>query len=237
MSDHLVQTLMEDFATSTGLSGEKTPCRYVWTDAFAVCNFLSLHRATAAQRYLDLACALVGQVHNILGRHRLDDTRQGWISGLPEEEGRQHPTVGGLRIGKPLHQLLLERDVDCRRLLDPVIAEAELSLASFSSAPVFGHPAEQRLAFRELGLSIGIHAMQHVRSLLRHDARLADTADRRTGYGPLADQIEGFWSRPAARRTGMWNEHQHINSVMLATSLAPEGYVRLQRWYLSGEVL
>ncbi|NIP82422.1 MAG: hypothetical protein GWM90_25640, partial [Gemmatimonadetes bacterium] len=28
--------------------------------------------------------------------------RDGWISGLPEEEGREHPTAGGLRIGKPL---------------------------------------------------------------------------------------------------------------------------------------
>ena len=25
---------------------------------------------------------------------------KGWISGLPEEEGREHLTAGGLRIGK-----------------------------------------------------------------------------------------------------------------------------------------
>jgi len=44
--------------------------------------------------------ALVEQVHETLGRHRADDPRTVWISGLGDEEGRAHPTRGGLRIGK-----------------------------------------------------------------------------------------------------------------------------------------
>ena len=44
------------------------------------------------------------QVHNILGRHREDDLRKGWISGLNEQEGSSHPTRGGLRIGKKLNE-------------------------------------------------------------------------------------------------------------------------------------
>jgi len=40
----------------------------------------------------------------VLGRHRDDDTRSGWISGLDDEKGKQHPTFGGLRIGKPLNE-------------------------------------------------------------------------------------------------------------------------------------
>ncbi|MBI5445222.1 MAG: hypothetical protein HY900_28930, partial [Deltaproteobacteria bacterium] len=49
-----------------------------------------------------LALGLVGEVHRVLGAHRPDDERAGRLSGLDEEEGARHPTVGGLRIGKPL---------------------------------------------------------------------------------------------------------------------------------------
>ncbi len=97
-----VHDLMAEFADQTGLAAGTQPQRYLWTDAFAVCNYLSLHRHTGDQGYLELARRLVGQVHQVLGRHRPDDPRHGWISGLPEEEGAHHPTIGGLRIGKEL---------------------------------------------------------------------------------------------------------------------------------------
>ena len=90
------------YAERTGLTSKRIPKRYLWTDAFAVCNFLGLARATGEQRYGELALRLVEQVHHILGRHRHDDPRTGWISGLSESEGESHPTWGGLRIGKQL---------------------------------------------------------------------------------------------------------------------------------------
>ena len=92
----------------TGLSqGGRDKRRYLWTDAFAVCNFLELFGRTSDQQYLRCAEELIYQVHSVLGRYRDDATRHGWISGLNEESGRHHPTAGGLRIGKPLR----ERDV------------------------------------------------------------------------------------------------------------------------------
>ncbi len=95
--------LMLHFAGATGLwPARDEPRRYLWTDAFAVCNFLSLYRHYDEQRYLDLSLSLVEQVHTTLGRHRADDIRSGWISGLGEVDGAQHPTAGGLRIGKKL---------------------------------------------------------------------------------------------------------------------------------------
>ena len=95
--------IMLGFAGITGLDPPGMhPGRYLWTDAFAVCNYLELYRTTREERWKDLALRLVGQVHHSLGRHREDDERRGWISGLPEGEGEQHPTRGGLRIGKPL---------------------------------------------------------------------------------------------------------------------------------------
>ncbi len=96
------EALMLHFAERTGLTTEGTPRRYLWTDAFAVCNFLALANSTGEQRYRDLALRLVDQVHHVLGRHRTDDRRRGWISGLEERQGELHPTRGGLRIGKEL---------------------------------------------------------------------------------------------------------------------------------------
>jgi hypothetical protein len=101
----IVKNLMVDFAEGTGLSEPvKAPRRYLWTDAFAVCNFLELYRRTAEENFKALALRLVDQVHEVLGRHREDDVRTGWISGLDERQGRVHPTRGGLRIGKKLNE-------------------------------------------------------------------------------------------------------------------------------------
>jgi len=94
--------LMLAFAARTGLEPPGPQRRYLWTDAFAVGNLLGLARATGVDRHAELALRLVDQVHHVLGRHRLDDTRGGWLSGLGEDEGEAHPTRGGLRIGKPL---------------------------------------------------------------------------------------------------------------------------------------
>jgi hypothetical protein len=87
--------LMRGFADRTGLIGRAPPIRYLWTDAFAVCNYLALGDVDMAER-------LIEQVHNVLGRHRPDDTRTGWIGGMDEQTAVAHPTKGGLRIGKPL---------------------------------------------------------------------------------------------------------------------------------------
>ena len=101
----IVSEIMTEFADLTGLSPAKNiPRRYLWTDAFAVCNFLEIYRQTGNAEYKELALRLVDQVHTILGRHREDDKRTGWISGLDKKEGIKHPTIGGLRIGKRLNE-------------------------------------------------------------------------------------------------------------------------------------
>jgi len=105
---------MNDFAERTGLVSGYHPQRYLWTDAFAVCNFLGLTQATGNERYTELALRLVDQVHHTLGRHRIDDPRSGWISGLSEHEGELHPTRGGLRIGKNLPERDPEEPYDER---------------------------------------------------------------------------------------------------------------------------
>jgi hypothetical protein len=45
---------------------------------------------------------------------------------------------------------------------------------------------------------------------------------------PLTERIETFWLEPSNQQSHSWTGHRDINSVMLATSLAPEGYLVLQ---------
>jgi hypothetical protein len=356
---------MDDFARATGLEGGGAPRRYLWTDAFAVCNFLGLHRDAREARFLDLAVALVDQVHHVLARYRGDDARTGWISGMSEADGERHPTKGGLRIGKPLPErrpdepvdedLEWERDgqyfhyltkwmhalqrvseetgearyhewavelarvahaafqvapgrmawkmsVDLSRPLvasmghhDPLdalvsylaleaggssgslareVAEAsaiaagrswatadplgiggllcdaarlagmvargasewrelllqlvEESLASltvFERSGLLAHPTSRRLAFRELGLSIGLHAIDDAAPSMAGDSELRPLLREASAWQALADEIERTWSDPRARRGSPWTEHGDINAVMLATSLHPRGFL------------
>jgi hypothetical protein len=377
MRDALAQTLMADFADSTGVSGKTTPRRYLWTDAFGVCNFLGLYRQTGDEQYLRLAAELVDQVHHVLGRHRKDDPRHGWISGLSEEEGELHPTRGGLRIGKRLNErrpdeppdshlewdqdgqyfhyltkwmhalcrmgretgehrylrwaaelaatahssftyeispggpkrMVWKMSIDLKRplvssmghhdpldglitylelrvvegleagdraalatpivdttemcqvarwatddplgigglldcatrlaqmvfgcrverdqLLRQILIEAELSLRAFGRSSLLNRPAAHRLAFRELGLAIGLYGLQRIKTLAKRDRELDSVLGSLLLYEPLADRIQTFWSDPAHRLGSTWTDHRDINTVMLATSLAPEGYLQL----------
>lgn len=371
-TEHALE-LMARFAERTGLTSQRAPQRYLWTDAFAVCNFLGLDRATGESRHGELALHLVQHVHHVLGRHRADDRRRGWISGLDEQQGEAHPTRGGLRIGKPLPERPADEPIDERSewdrdgqyfhyltkwmhaldqvtrstgqslfnrwarelaraahraftyaprhggpkrmywklsidlsrplvasmgqhdpldglvtyaqleagapaegptlqdaigdfsvmidpralasadplgiggllvdayriaqleqqgarslgLLETVLEAARVGLPHYVEQADLRLPAARRLAFRELGLAIGLAAVA------RRDAWLAASEDARASivrlsrYVALRDDIEAFWLRPEHRRVDSWLEHANINDVMLATALAPEGFLVL----------
>ena len=95
--------------------------------------------------------------------------------------------------------------------------------------------ADYRLAFRELGLSIGLHAIVTMQKAIeqypkkfsnQHElhARLSGLAR----FLPLTELIESFWLATDNQQSNSWPGHRDINSVMLATSLAPDGYLLLQ---------
>ncbi|CAP91314.1 Pc13g02450, partial [Penicillium rubens Wisconsin 54-1255] len=75
--------------------------RYLWTDAFGVVNFLTMHQeykrtgndTTGDDRYLVLAGRLIETVHDVLGKTRDGRSR---LRGATDE----NPLSGGLRIGK-----------------------------------------------------------------------------------------------------------------------------------------
>lgn len=48
MKTALAQALTDEFALATAITGSGTPRRYLWTDAFAVCNFLGLAQQMAS---------------------------------------------------------------------------------------------------------------------------------------------------------------------------------------------
>jgi len=107
--------LMLAFASRTGLyPASENQQRYLWTDAFAVCNFLELFELTGDELYRHCATHLIDHVHQVLGRYRADDIRRGWISGLDEQAGQHHPTKGGLRIGKPIKERQRGEPIDER---------------------------------------------------------------------------------------------------------------------------
>jgi len=377
---------MDRFAQRTGLTSNQNPKRYLWTDAFAVCNYLGLARATGDRRYNELALKLVKQIHHTLGRHRDDDARTGWLSGLGESEGERHPTLGGLRIGKELPERGPDEPFDSRlewerdgqyfhylgkwmHALDQVTRATGLprynlwarelagaAFEAFSYLPPSGHeprrmvwkmsidlsraqvpsmgkhdpldgyitslqlaataaalpradsgprlthetseyarmirdgdwstgdplglggllidayrvqqlqrlgaqpeshmienlldaaitglryyarsgelqqPARYRLAFRELGLAIGLHGVERMQRALDDPVQRDNSTNPNVHqqvnalmqYADLRDEIERFWLYPEHHDT--WTEHIDINEVMLATSLAPDGLLVL----------
>ncbi len=108
----IAQAVMREFGEATGLTSPLPPRRYLWTDAYAVCNYLALLKHLQDQTYFDLAADLISQVHETLGRHRADDSRTGWLSGRPDADARRHPTISGLRIGKTLPERSADEPFD-----------------------------------------------------------------------------------------------------------------------------
>jgi hypothetical protein len=100
-----------------------------------------------------------------------------------------------------------------RALIDDLL-DAALEGLRDGNALDLSHPASMRLAFRELGLSIGLHGIELVRN-----ASVRGFA----AYLPLRERIESFWLDPRNQRGFTETGHRDINEVMLASSLVPEG--------------
>ncbi len=376
-----LELIMNEFSTRTGLIDESQQSRrYLWTDAFAVCNFLQLYNQTKNEDYKEMSLALVDAVHSCLGSYHNKDSRKGWISG--SDDAKEHPTVGGLRIGKSLldraedepydekkewdrdgqyfhyltkwmHALnqvaIMTKDAKYIRwaielaktahkaftydtsggvkrmywkmstdltrplvtsmgqhdALETYITYQQLAItaselgenislskeieeaaamtalmpletqdslgigsllsdasrvgqliaihglaleellislldAAYKGIRYFIHnrtleyPAEYRLAFRELGLSIGLHGLEMLQKLLeehinkfKEKEAINETLLELQKYIPLAEAIETFWMLEEHQENLTWKEHIDINSTMLATSLAPEGFLRI----------
>jgi hypothetical protein len=380
--------LMAGFLQRTSRTGQ----RYLWTDAFAVCNLLGLARLTGQPEHTRAALQLVADVHGALGRQRPGRPDSPWLGHRDDAAAAAHPTAAGLRIGKPLDQrqpgepsdpqrewdqdgqyfhyltrwmhaldqasratgqahyarwgieladvahraftyaapeggkrmywkmsidlsrplvpsmgqhdpldgLVMALELEATRrtlaatgeqalgpslipaaadfatmlgprglttadalglgglmadaarlhrlvqtdalpddhtlrplatqLLDWLLVAAAGGLRRYLNEPDHRGPPEQRLGFRELGLAIGLSAVEQLQAQAHRGRFQGQEAARvalqtLTGEVGTRETIASFWLAPAHQRARSWQEHLDINEVMLATALAPDGFL------------
>lgn len=153
-------------------------------------------------------------------------------------EGKNWTTDDPLGIGGLLTdaykmaQCIVRDSFTSPDLLDTVLNDSLTSLDHFSRKSPFDLPADYRLAFRELGLSIGLQAIDRLQSLIdqypsffkkKYDVH--SRIRRLMDYVHLRELINTFWLERNNRESGSWTEHRDINMVMLVTSLSPDGYL------------
>ena len=143
--------------------------------------------------------------------------------------------IGGLLADAcKLAQLVDIYQLDETGRLEALLRDIETSLKVFFMRRSLNLAAEHRLAFRELGLAIGLYAIAEIQSCIeRHPENFAN-ADQLipllknlSQYQHIHELIEDFWLEPGHQSIRGWREHADINSVMLATSLEPQGYLEL----------
>ena len=147
---------------------------------------------------------------------------------------------GGLLCdGLLLVRLMVRRRQVLDGLLEDILASALEGLEMYSSntninanKDPLSLPAEYRLAFRELGLSIGLHGVKRIMQCLRDNPEVFQSVNalerllnKLATHQNLGDRIEDFWLTEENQRSATWTSHLDINMVMLATSLVPGGYL------------
>ena len=166
----------------------------------------------------DVAEAVSGFAEMCAGRNFITDDPLG-IGGLLSDAYKAASLTAGGAFPHP-------------EILPSLLDAASRGLKHFGMSNLLRLPLEYRLAFRELGLAIGLRAAFRLKGLLEENPErftsrepLVSTVEGLRPYAYLIDEIESFWRRPASRSVKLWTEHRGINMVMLATSLAPDGYL------------
>jgi hypothetical protein len=134
--------------------------------------------------------------------------------------------IGGLLTDACRLAQIAPHSPSAARLIDPVLSAALAGLQHYVAGGDLRAPAEHRLAFRELGLAIGLAAID-ARVWSDTDPTVRTQLERLRPHVRLRADIQRFWLEPAHRRVESWVGHEDINDVMLATSLAPEGFLVL----------
>jgi hypothetical protein len=134
--------------------------------------------------------------------------------------------IGSLLIDACRVAQLAQHEAWTAPLLEALLAAALEGLADHARSGELSQPPARRMAFRELGLAIGIGAVGRIAS--SGGPRIRARIEALACHAPLGDAIESCWRDPAHRRDPAWMEHRDINDVMLATCLVPEGLLVLE---------
>jgi hypothetical protein len=153
-------------------------------------------------------------------------------------EGKRWGTDDPLGIGGLLcdayrvAQLIVSKNFEKPELLEILLEDSLIAQDAYARTNTLKLPADYRLAFRELGLLIGFRAVEKLQRLIEENPAIFNQQhihhsqlEALMRYAPWAKTIETFWLEPRNRKTNTWTEHCDINMVMLATSLAPDGYL------------
>ena len=144
--------------------------------------------------------------------------------------------IGGLLFDAcRILQMKTDQDgLDDHDLLPALLESLCAGLEIFLARNNLKSQADARLAFRELGLAIGLRAVAKMHAFLddNTDLESQDTIIKRwldilMADVPVGTAIETFWLDPVSRQSASWQGHENINMVMLATSLAPDGFLTL----------
>ena len=169
-----------------------------------------------------------------------DETREVQSMIVADDLGTADPLgLGGLLIDAyRVEQLLRQGSVADPHLLETLLAASLAGLQYYAASGELQRPAEHRLAFRELGLAIGLHAVRLMKEAVNRDPTQSSMTTgvrlllrKLMQYMPVGEKIESFWRTPEHRRSLTWSEHRDNNEVMLATSLVPEGFLVLPSLY------
>lgn len=140
--------------------------------------------------------------------------------------------VGGLLIDA----VRLVRIDPRGHLVAPVLRAALRGLQYVLKTHDFSSPADQRLAFRELGLAIGIAAIEGLDTSCPLQVSSQKLIAEIRRFVPLRAAVETFWSEPRHRASRTWQAHVNINDVMLATCLEPAGFLGEERMTPAGSI-
>jgi hypothetical protein len=131
-------------------------------------------------------------------------------------------------------QLMMKGRLQAVGLLNDILDAAWHGMAASPVRRLVTLPAGDRLAFRELGMAIGLHAVERMDRMVKKnpgssgiDALVMGRVERLLQHTDLRRRILSFWLEPESQKAETWSKHRDINSVMLATSLAPDGYLEI----------
>jgi hypothetical protein len=142
--------------------------------------------------------------------------------------------IGGLLSDASRTAQLMMRGFSYMNLLEMIVDSSLPGLGSFAAGNSLDLPAEYRLAFRELGLSIGLKGVEKLLKLIKENPDLFDRknslqqqVESLARYRFVGEAIDQFWMNDKNRKYSSWTDHQDINMVMLATSLATDEFLRI----------
>ena len=140
--------------------------------------------------------------------------------------------LGGLLFDAGrLCQLLGNEQFDEIHLLEDILVACRNGLAGPLAGRYLNQPVSDRLAFRELGLAIGLKALPIISDATKNDrpsesrTAVQRIVDQLSRYESLSEEIVRVWLPHAQSQDQIWKSHQDINDVMLATGLIPEMFL------------